>query len=32
MLIIENLTKKFGEKVAVDNLSLKVEAGQIYQD
>lgn len=29
MLIIENLTKKFGEKVAVDNLSLKVEAGQI---
>lgn len=29
MLKIENLTKKFGEKVAVDNLSLEVEAGQI---
>lgn len=29
MLKIENLTKKFGDKVAVDNLSLEVEAGQI---
>lgn len=29
MLEIKNLTKKFGEKIAVDNLSLKVEAGQI---
>ena len=29
MLKINNLTKKFGEKVAVDNLSLMVEEGQI---
>lgn len=29
MLKIENLTKKFGEKLAVDNLSLNVEAGEI---
>lgn len=29
MLKIKNLTKKYGEKTAVDNLSLEVEAGQI---
>jgi len=29
MLKIENLTKKFGEKVAVDNLSLEVKGGEI---
>ncbi len=29
MLQIEGLTKKFGEKVAVDNISLNVQAGQI---
>ncbi len=29
MLKIENLTKKFGEKIAVNNLSLEVEPGQI---
>lgn len=29
MLKIENLTKKFGDKVAVDNLTLSVEPGQI---
>lgn len=29
MLKIKNLTKKYGEKVAVDDLSLEVEAGQI---
>lgn len=29
MLKIENLTKKFGDKVAVDNLSVEVESGQI---
>ena len=29
MLEIKNLTKKYDSKVAVDNLSLKVEAGQI---
>lgn len=29
MLKINNLTKRFGEKVAVDNISLEVEAGQI---
>lgn len=29
MLKIEHLTKKFGEKVAVDNLSITVENGQI---
>jgi len=30
MLKIENLTVQFGEKKAVDNLSLEIEAGQIY--
>ncbi|MEG0912067.1 MAG: ABC transporter ATP-binding protein [Oscillospiraceae bacterium] len=30
MLKIENLTKKYGTKKAVDNLSLTVEAGDIY--
>lgn len=30
MLEIKNLTKKYGDKVAVDNLSLTVEAGDIY--
>ena len=30
MIEIKNLTKKYGRKVAVDNLSLKVEAGDIY--
>lgn len=29
MLRIENLTKKYGEKVAVDNLSLTVKAGEL---
>lgn len=29
MLKIENLTKKFGDKIAVDHLNLEVEAGQI---
>lgn len=29
MLEIMNLTKKFGEKTAVNNLSLRVEDGQI---
>lgn len=29
MLKIKNLTKKYGDKVAVDNLSLTVETGQI---
>ncbi len=29
MLVITNLTKKFGEKVAVDNLNIEVKAGQI---
>ncbi len=29
MLKIENLTKKFGDKIAVDNISLEVESGQI---
>lgn len=29
MLKIKNLTKKYGEKTAVDNLSLEVEPGQI---
>lgn len=29
MLKIENLTKKFGDKIAVDNLTLEVKAGQI---
>lgn len=30
MLKITNLTKKFGEKVAVDNISLNVENGDIF--
>ncbi|MBO4769598.1 MAG: ABC transporter ATP-binding protein [Clostridia bacterium] len=30
MLIINNLTKTFGEKVAVDNLSLHIRPGEIY--
>ncbi len=30
MLEIRNLVKKFGDKVAVDNVSIKAEAGEIY--
>lgn len=30
MLRIENLTKRYGEKVAVDNLSLHIRPGEIY--
>jgi ABC-2 type transport system ATP-binding protein len=30
MLIIENLTKKFGSFTAVNNISLQVEAGDLY--
>ena len=30
MLKIENLTKKYGEKTAVDNLSLHIAPGEIY--
>lgn len=30
MLRIENLTKKYGEKCAVDNLSLHIKAGEMY--
>lgn len=30
MLKIENLTKKYGDKKAVDNLSLNINAGEIY--
>ena len=30
MLKIENLTVKYGEKVAVDNLSLHILKGEIY--
>lgn len=30
MLKIENLTKKYGEKKAVDNLSLHINAGEMY--
>lgn len=30
MLKIEHLTKKYGEKLAVDNLSLEISAGEIY--
>lgn len=30
MLNIRNLTKKYGDKVAVDNLSLEINAGEIY--
>ena len=30
MLVIKNLTKKYGEKKAVDNLSLHIAKGEIY--
>lgn len=30
MLKIENLTKKYGEKIAVDNLSLHISPGEVY--
>lgn len=30
MLKIKNLTKKYGEVKAVDNLSLEIAAGEIY--
>lgn len=30
MLKIEHLTKKYGEKTAVDDLSLTIEKGEIY--
>lgn len=30
MILIENLTKKFGEHKAINNLSLKVNKGEIY--
>lgn len=30
MLKIENLTKKYGDKSAVDNLSLHIQSGEIY--
>ena len=30
MLRIENLTKRYGEKKAVDGLSLHIEKGEIY--
>ena len=30
MLSIKNLTKKYGEKTAVDNLSLEIAPGEIY--
>jgi ABC-2 type transport system ATP-binding protein len=30
MLRIENLTKKFGDRKAVDSLSLHIEPGEIY--
>lgn len=30
MIVLENVTKRFGEKVAVDNLSLRVEKGKIF--
>ena len=30
MLYIKNLTKTFGEKVAVNNLNLHIAAGEIY--
>ena len=30
MLSIKNLTKKYGDKVAVDNLSLEIAPGEIY--
>ena len=30
MLEVKNLTKKFGEKTALDNISFKVENGKIF--
>lgn len=30
LLKIQNLTKKYGDKVAVDNLSLEIKSGEIY--
>ena len=30
MLNIEHLTKIYGDKIAVDDLSLKIEQGEIY--
>lgn len=30
MLRIENLTKRYGEKIAVENLSLHIRPGEIY--
>ena len=30
MLLIEHLTKKFGDVTAVDDLSLHIKAGEIY--
>ncbi len=30
MLEIKNVTKKYGEKIAVDNISIKVEEGEIF--
>ena len=30
MLVIKNFTKKYGDKVAVDNLDLHIEKGEIY--
>ena len=30
MLVIENYTKSYGEKKAVDNLSLHIKSGEIY--
>lgn len=30
VIIINNLTKRFGEKIAVDNLSFEVEEGEIF--
>ena len=30
MLRIEHLTKRYGDKLAVDDLSLKIEPGEIY--
>ena len=30
MLKIQNLTKKYGDKIAVDDLSLEIHSGEIY--
>ena len=30
MIEVKNLTKKYGKHIAVDNISFKVETGQIY--